>query len=624
MALSITVHGQGTFTASMEEGPVTFTAAIASVGPQGAQGPAGAAGAPGVVAATAPITYNAGTQTVGISANPSFTSVSATTLNTTTLNLTTATFADATSQTTAFVGEAFREYLIARNNNGATIPKGSVVYLNGSIGNKPTVSLADASVESTSSRTIGITAEAIASNADGKVIISGRVDNLDTSAFTAGDVLYLSSSVPGGLQTTLPLAPLHGVVIGIVTRANPSVGSIEVFIQNYQELKELSDVAVADRTNNDGLFWETSSSTWRSKTVAEVLGYTPANGADYLAKASNLSDLASASIARTNLGLGTMAVETASDYLTKAGNLSGLASVSTARTNLGLGTMAVETASNYALLASPTFTGDPKAPTPATSDNDTSIATTAFVNEYAPAATTSTAGKVQLATEAQAQAKTSTTAVITADTFTNSQLNWAIPTTYTSYVSTGTFSALSLGARCQMTATAAGQYAIGHPSTGGVTQFLSTGTFYTECNFSKRIKIYGRMYGVFVANINCYYAFGRAFTTASTIGSPVAKGFGIRIQGTGAVELQVHNGTTLTNVTSTFTPTTLTTFDCLIDSLGDGTVNLYINGNLVATSSAGPVGTVSGQSPQLIQELSSTAASTQGAFWITGRAIYMA
>jgi hypothetical protein len=36
-------------------------------------------------------------------------------------------------------------------------------------------------------------------------------------------------------------------------------------------------------------------------------------------------------------------------------------------------------ASTYAALASPTFTGDPKAPTPATSDNDTSIATTAFV-----------------------------------------------------------------------------------------------------------------------------------------------------------------------------------------------------------------------------------------------------
>src|SRR5215475_9541428 len=35
--------------------------------------------------------------------------------------------------------------------------------------------------------------------------------------------------------------------------------------------------------------------------------------------------------------------------------------------------------SGYAPLASPTFTGDPKAPTPATADNDTSIATTAYV-----------------------------------------------------------------------------------------------------------------------------------------------------------------------------------------------------------------------------------------------------
>ncbi len=36
-------------------------------------------------------------------------------------------------------------------------------------------------------------------------------------------------------------------------------------------------------------------------------------------------------------------------------------------------------ASTYAPIASPTFTGDPKAPTPALSDSDTSVATTAFV-----------------------------------------------------------------------------------------------------------------------------------------------------------------------------------------------------------------------------------------------------
>lgn len=67
----------------------------------------------------------------------------------------------------------------------------------------------------------------------------------------------------------------------------------------------------------------------------------------YLTKTGNLEGLASTSTARINLGLGTMAVETASNYLTKAGNLDGIASASTARTNLGLGTMATETATNY-------------------------------------------------------------------------------------------------------------------------------------------------------------------------------------------------------------------------------------------------------------------------------------
>lgn len=75
-------------------------------------------------------------------------------------------------------------------------------------------------------------------------------------------------------------------------------------------------------------------------------------------KANNLSDLASASTARTNLGLGTMATATASDYLSKAGNLGGIADPAAARTNLGLGTMATQASSAYAALAGATFTGD--------------------------------------------------------------------------------------------------------------------------------------------------------------------------------------------------------------------------------------------------------------------------
>jgi hypothetical protein len=50
--------------------------------------------------------------------------------------------------------------------------------------------------------------------------------------------------------------------------------------------------------------------------------------------------------------------------------------------NLAGSTLSIDL-SAYAPLASPTFTGDPKAPTPTAGDNDTSIATTAFVTTKA-------------------------------------------------------------------------------------------------------------------------------------------------------------------------------------------------------------------------------------------------
>lgn len=51
--------------------------------------------------------------------------------------------------------------------------------------------------------------------------------------------------------------------------------------------------------------------------------------------ANNLSDLASATTARTNLGLGTAAVAASSSFLQVSSNLSDLANAGTARTNLG-------------------------------------------------------------------------------------------------------------------------------------------------------------------------------------------------------------------------------------------------------------------------------------------------
>ena len=111
---------------------------------------------------------------------------------------------------------------IVYNQSGATITKGSVVYIDGVHGNLPTIALSLADAESTSAGTYGFVAANISNNSSGTVVIAGIAENLDTQAFADGDKLYLSPTVAGGWTTTKPSAPDHMVFLGIITRAHPT------------------------------------------------------------------------------------------------------------------------------------------------------------------------------------------------------------------------------------------------------------------------------------------------------------------------------------------------------------------------------------------------------------------
>lgn len=172
--------------------------------------------------------------------------------------------------------EARTLFATVRNETGSIVPKGSVVYISGAAGNKALVSLAIATSDITSATTFAVTAEDIADNQNGKCVVSGELTGIDTSAFTEGAALYLSPSVAGGFTTTKPSAPEHLVYVATVVRSHATQGVIEVRIQNGYELEEIHDVAVMDRANNDVLVYESATELWKGKTIAEILGYTPA------------------------------------------------------------------------------------------------------------------------------------------------------------------------------------------------------------------------------------------------------------------------------------------------------------------------------------------------------------
>jgi hypothetical protein len=174
------------------------------------------------------------------------------------------------------VDSAERIQIVVRNSTGVTLTKGQIVYLSGATGNRPNAVLAQADTEATSSKTIGMVIANIANNADGQVAVNGSLHDLDLSAFTAGDTLWLSATTAGGMvANTPPIEPNHAVFIGYVARAHPTQGRIVLAIQNGYELNELHGVLITTPANNEALIYESSTSLWKNKTIATALGYTP-------------------------------------------------------------------------------------------------------------------------------------------------------------------------------------------------------------------------------------------------------------------------------------------------------------------------------------------------------------
>lgn len=201
------------------------------------------------------------------------------------------------------------------NQSGASIPIGTPVYQTGVSGNNITIAPADAD-DSAKMPAIGMTTSAIANGAEGTVVILGVVNGLDTTAFTAGDTVYVSTTA-GALTTTAPTGE-SGLIqnFGRVLKVNAASGSIAVMGAGRAN-------AVAN-LNNGNVFIGNSSNQaeTRALTASDIQSGTFADAR--IAQSNVTQHQAALSVTESQISdLGAYITASSTDTLTnKSGNIS--------------------------------------------------------------------------------------------------------------------------------------------------------------------------------------------------------------------------------------------------------------------------------------------------------------
>jgi hypothetical protein len=111
------------------------------------------------------------------------------------------------------------------NKTGSTITNGSIVYINGSQGNRPTIAKTSINTQSTA-KVDGVATEDILNNEYGFICTSGIVRGLNTKDLGEGTPIYASNN--GAFTAVEPLDGLRRHVIGVVIKDHVNDGWILV------------------------------------------------------------------------------------------------------------------------------------------------------------------------------------------------------------------------------------------------------------------------------------------------------------------------------------------------------------------------------------------------------------
>lgn len=177
-----------------------------------------------------------------------------------------------------------------RNQTGTTMPNGTVAYVSGSLGSGAAKLLVASATQSTPEERqwlIGILTEEVANNSDGFLTTFGLVNDLDTSLYPVGTILYVDGA---GLYTSAaPPAPDHKIQLGVVERQHATEGSIFVKPEPFGESTNLHDVvSTKPTTTGQVLVWDNGVGYYSPGDHGDLAGLADDDHPQYTLSATNL------------------------------------------------------------------------------------------------------------------------------------------------------------------------------------------------------------------------------------------------------------------------------------------------------------------------------------------------
>lgn len=177
------------------------------------------------------------------------------------------------------------------------ILNGQLLMYDGTDGNSGVVKLKKATVGCDPKLIYGIATEDATNGGLHFATWYGKIKDINTSMYQAGNDLYQSTSVDGGLQPTQPAAPYNKASYAKVINAHSNQGTLFVKIHRSVSMNDINDAQITSATNGQALVYE--DGVWKNKSTLGITDISPAGGQLNIAGTTVVEDLSADNIQST-------------------------------------------------------------------------------------------------------------------------------------------------------------------------------------------------------------------------------------------------------------------------------------------------------------------------------------